>query len=75
MADVNADAVAGNLPQLVLRQPGLLIHAGNPMFCATRDIEVDFAGRYGIIEVKSYAKWINTQPLPARFRGQVLLQL
>ena len=63
-------------PQLVLHSHGLLIDSRFPwLFAITRDMEVDFLGRFGLIEVKSYERWIRTLPLPPSFRAQLLLQL
>ena len=62
-------------PQLFMHSHGLLIDSRYPWLFVTRDIEVDFLGRFGLIEVKSYKRWIRTLPLPPSFRAQLLLQL
>ena len=70
-----ADAKEAGRVQLMLRQPGLLIDVRYPWLVCTRDIEVNFAGRFGLIECKSYARWINTAPMPPKFQDQMLEQL
>ena len=60
------------MPEWVFRAPGLVIDGARQWLAATRDWEV---GEYGLVEVKSYAKWITTLPFNGVFRDQVLTQM